>query len=65
MKNFFRRRSRSGVGGAAEAAATQSFPAESAQPAPPIAEAIPLEIQKRMLHNIRWNLHSQTAYHPR
>lgn len=65
MKHFFRRRSRPGAGGATEAAAAQSPPAETAQPAPLIAEAIPLEIQKRMLHNIRRNLHSQTAGNPR
>ena len=65
MKNFFRRRSRQGEGEAAEVVATPSSPAEPAQPVPPIAEAIPLETQKRMLHNIRRNLHSQTAYYPR
>lgn len=65
MKNLFRRRSCQGEGGAAEAGAKQSFAAEPAQAAPPMAEAIPLEIQKRMLHNIRRNLHSQDAHHPR
>ena len=65
MKNLFRRRRRQGEREAAEAAATQTAPAKLAPPAPLIAEAIPLETQKRMLDNIRRNLHNQAAYYPR
>ena len=64
MKNFFRRRSRQGEGEVTEAATTQNYWATPEQPSPPIAEAIPLETQKRMLHNIRRNLHSQATHHP-
>ncbi len=64
MKNLFRRTI--GLGGkpATEIETAASAPVLPTQPEPTIAEAIPLDIQKRMLHNIRRNLHSKPVHHP-
>ena len=64
MNIFFRRERPRGGGPAAGAGATQSSPAPPTQPEPPIAEALPLEIQKRMLRNIRRKLHSAPESDP-
>jgi hypothetical protein len=63
MKNFFRSKSRQGGGQAIETGVSPDAPVPPIQPEPAIPETIPLEIQKRMLRNIRHSLHNSTTAH--